>query len=320
MACLLFPGSIIFFVLVAGRRALYRLGFLPRIRLPVPVVVIGNINVGGTGKTPMVIHLAHALRSKGRRPGIISRGYLGNAGSVAEVSPRSDPGKVGDEPVLLAQRSDCPVFVGGDRVAAAKALLAANPACDVILSDDGLQHYRLERDVEIAMFDAGRLQNGWMLPAGPLREPMTRLSQVDAVVVSHSPVLPAPTFECPAFDMSLKGDIFVRLDTSSMTCGASDLKGKVLHAIAGIGEPRHFFELLSGLGLSFSEHPFDDHHHYQVEDIGFSDGAILTTEKDAVKLARLKLSLPIWVLPVTADVSPALTEFVLEKLNGYPSS
>ena len=320
MAWLLLPISILFLGLVAGRRALYRLGLLPRIRLSVAVVVVGNINVGGTGKTPLVIHLAQVLRSRGRHPGIVSRGYLGNSGNVAEVNPESDPGEVGDEPVLLARRSGCAVFVGRDRVAAARALLAANPDCDVILSDYGLQHYLLERDVEIAMFDAGRMQNGWMLPAGPLREPMARLNHVDAIVINNTAVSPAPTFVCPTFVMRLHGNIFFRLDDPLVTCSATELAGKALHAVAGIAEPRRFFDLLSDLGLNYSKHSFADHHDYRAEDIGFSGGAILTTEKDAVKLARLKLSLPVWVLPVAANVSPALVEFVLEKLHGCSSS
>ncbi|MCF8198120.1 MAG: tetraacyldisaccharide 4'-kinase [Sulfuritalea sp.] len=320
VAWLLFPVSILFLVLVTGRRALYRLGWLRRFRLPVSVVVIGNINVGGTGKTPLVVHLAQSLLSSGRHPGIVSRGYLGNTENVVEASPESDPGEVGDEPVLLARLSGCAVFVGRDRVAAARALLATNPDCDVILSDDGLQHYRLERDVEIAIFDAGRMQNGWMLPAGPLREPMDRLNQVDAVVINATAVSPAPTFACPTFVMSLQGSTFFRLDDPLITCSATELTGKALHAVAGIGEPRRFFDMLSNLGLSCSEHSFADHYDYRAEDIGFPGDAILTTEKDAVKLARLKLSLPVWVLPVAAEVSPALTEFVLEKLHGYSSS
>ncbi|MCK9387548.1 MAG: tetraacyldisaccharide 4'-kinase [Sulfuritalea sp.] len=318
MACLLFPFSLAFILLVALRRALYRAGLLRRERLPVPVVVVGNITVGGTGKTPLVIHLALALRALGRHPGIVSRGYRGSAAQVEEVTPVSDPGAAGDEPLLLARRSGCPVFVGRDRTAAGRALLAAHPQCDVILADDGLQHYRLARDVEVAMFDERGLMNGWCLPAGPLRESVSRLAQVDAVVLNGSAVSPAPTFERPVFGMRLRGESFHRLDDPLMQCRAADLAGRKLHAVAGIGAPQRFFDQLSEMGMSFIEHAFADHHSYSAEELAFVGDAILTTEKDAVKLTRLSLPLPVWVLPVTAEVSPDLAAFVLEKLNGHP--
>ena len=320
MACLLLPFSLLFIVLVWLRRALYRAGLLPRERLPVPVVVVGNITVGGTGKTPLVIHLALALRVFGRHPGIVSRGYGGDATDVAEVTPGSDPGVVGDEPLLLARRSGCPVFVGRSRTAAARALLAGYPECDLILADDGLQHYRLARDVEIVMFDERGVMNGWALPAGPLREPVSRLAQADAVVLNGTTVSPAPTLDRPVFVMRLLGDSFHRLDDPRITCNAADLAGKKLHVVAGIGAPQRFFDRLSGIGLSFAAHAFVDHHSFRAEDLAFAGDAILTTEKDAVKLARLSLPLPVWVLPVTAEVSPDLAEFVLEKLNGRPSA
>ncbi len=302
------------------RRALYRAGLLYRERLPVPVVVIGNITVGGTGKTPLVIHLALALRALGRRPGIVSRGYRGDATQVVEATAGSDPGVVGDEPLLLARRSGCPVFVGRNRVAAARALLAGHPECDVILADDGLQHYRLVRDVEIAMFGQRGVMNGWCLPAGPLREPVSRLAQVDAVVLNGIAVPPAPTLDRPEFVMHLLGECFHRLDDPQTACSAADLAGKKLHAVAGIAAPQRFFDRLSGMGLSFTEHAFADHHGFREADLALAGDAILTTEKDAVKLARLRLPLPVWVLPVTAEVSPDLAAFVLEKLNGYPST
>lgn len=316
LACLLFPVSLIFEVLVALRRALYRSGMLRRERVPVPVVIVGNISVGGTGKTPLVIHLAGAMRVRGRHPGIISRGYRGDSEGVLEVTAESDPGVVGDEPLLLARHAACPVFVGRDRVAAAQGLLARYPECDLIIADDGLQHYRLERDVEIALFDERGVMNGWALPAGPLREPVSRLAQVDAIVSNGIAVSPAPTFAAAAFSMRLLGDRFHRLDEPLTTCSVNDLAGKVLHAVAGIGAPQRFFDHLTGMGLAFSEHPFADHHDFCTEDLVFTGDAILTTEKDAVKLARLCLTLPIWVLPVTAELNPDLASFVLEKLNG----
>jgi tetraacyldisaccharide 4'-kinase len=183
-AWLLFPLSLFFRLLVLLRRTLYRYGWLKTQRLPVPVVVIGNLTVGGVGKTPLLLSLAEALRVRGMRPGIISHGYRGRSDDVMEVNADSDPVLAGDEPVVLARRSQCPVFVGRDRIAAGRALLAAYPECNLVLSDDGLQHYRLGRDIEIAVFDARGAMNGWLLPAGPLREPLTRLAEVDAMVLN----------------------------------------------------------------------------------------------------------------------------------------
>ena len=314
------------------RRALYRVGFLRGEDLPVPVVIVGNITVGGSGKTPLIIHLASTLRVLGRHPGIVSRGYRGDATGVKEVTIGSDPAAVGDEPLLLARRTGCPVFVGRDRPAAARALLAGYPQCDVILADDGLQHYRLKRDVEIAVFDERRTMNGWCLPAGPLREPIGRLAQVDAVVVNGSAgtcprsgipgtqSAPAPTPDRPMFAMRLLGERFHRLEDPMTTCGAADLSGSKLDAVAGIGAPQRFFDHLRGMGLDFVGHSFSDHHEFSAADLAFAGDAILTTEKDAVKLDRLSLSLPVWVLPITADVRPDLASFVLEKLNGHPSA
>jgi len=320
LACLLFPFSLLFLGLVALRRVLYRLGFLRGEGLPVPVVIVGNITVGGSGKTPLVIHLASALRLLGRYPGVVSRGYRGNITRPTEVTAGSDPAVVGDEPLLLARRTGCPVFVGRDRPAVARALLTGYPQCDVIIADDGLQHYRLKRDVEIAVFDERGVMNGWCLPAGPLREPVSRLTQVDAVVLNGSAVSPAPTLDRPAFVMRLLGDRFHRLDDPRITCGPADLAGLELHAVAGMGAPRRFFDHLREMGLDFVGHPFADHHDFRAEDLAFSGDAILTTEKDAVKLGRLSLSLPVWVLPIAVDVSPDLAAFVLEKLNGPPSA
>ena len=320
LACLLLPLSLLFFLLVGLRRALYRIGFLHCERLPVPVIVVGNLTVGGTGKTPLVIHLAQALRVLGRHPGIVSRGYRGDSPGVAEVTAASDPGAVGDEPVLLAQRAGCPVFVGRDRTAAARALLAAHPDCDAILADDGLQHYRLARDIEIVMFDERGVMNGWPLPAGPLREPLARLALADAVVLNGAAVPPMQTLACPVFVMRLVSGSFHRLDDPLVKCSAADLTGRKLHAVAGIGAPQHFFDQLTGLGLSFAGHAFVDHHGFRAEDLAFDGDAILTTEKDAVKLDRLSLTLPVWVLPVTAEASPDLAAFVLEKINGRPTA
>lgn len=318
MACLLFPVSLLFRALVALRRKLYRAGVLPSVALPVPVIVVGNLGVGGTGKTPLTIHLAQALRARGRRPGIVSRGYRGRAVGPLAVDSRSDPAQAGDEPVVLARRAGCPVVVGRDRAAAAAFLLASHPECDVILCDDGLQHYRLRRDVEVAVFDRRGTMNGWCLPAGPLREPVERLREVDAVVFNGTPSPPPSTFGRPVFALRLLANAFARPEAPDVPRTAAEFSGLRLHAVAGIGAPERFFAQLEGMGLDFEPHPFPDHHEYRAADLAFVGDAILTTEKDAVKLARLSLPLPLWVLPVTAEASPDLATFVLEKLDGRP--
>jgi len=305
LSWLLLPLSFIFVVLAAIRRALYRAGLLAPVRLPVPVVVVGNITAGGAGKTPLVLWLVDALTRRGRHPGVISRGYGGSAAGVREVSHGDTPRVVGDEPLLIKRRAGCPVFVGRDRGAAGQALLAAHPECDLVICDDGLQHYRLARDVEIAVVDRRGFWNGWPMPAGPLREPVSRLKSVDAVVANGWDGV-------AGFHMTLQGDRFVPLAGN-----ASLGDRKRLHAVAGIGEPQRFFDHLAGLGLRFEPHSFPDHHAYVASDLALDGDAILTTEKDAVKFGELAV-LPVWVLPVTATVTPDLAQFVLEKIDGRP--
>lgn len=312
----LLPLSLIFSVVAGLRRWAYGAGLLPRRRLPVPVVVVGNITAGGAGKTPLTLYLARQLKALGRRPGIVSRGYGGQVDGVAAVAVDDDAARVGDEPLLLARRSGCPVFVGRDRFAAGQALLAAHPDCDLILCDDGLQHYALARDVEIAVLDRRGVMNGWPLPAGPLREPLSRLTAVDALVLNG--LSEAPMAGPPAFVMSLSASRFYRLGEPATTVDASALHGLRLHALAGIGEPARFFDQLRGMGLEFSARAFPDHHAYGPEDLAFTGDALLTTEKDAVKFGPFPLPLPVWVLPVDAVVVPDLARLVLEKVNGRP--
>ena len=284
-------------------------------RLPVPVVVVGNITVGGAGKTPLTLWLACQLAEAGRRPGIVSRGYGGQSDAPRAVDRDARPETVGDEPLLLARRAACPVWIGRDRAAAARALLAAHPDIDVILCDDGLQHYRLARDVELAVFDGRGAGNGWRLPLGPLREPLARLRSVDAVVCNGEPDprLPRST---PRFAMKLQPGRFWRLDDPASTCPAGELRGQRLYALAGIGDPGRFFRTLEGLGLDCTTRPFPDHHAYTPADLALAaDGVLLMTEKDAVKCAGLTAG-ETWVLPVEAGLSPALIELVLEKIRG----
>ena len=284
-----------------------------------PVVVVGNLIAGGAGKTPLTLWLARRLITLGRKPGIVSRGYGRVTRGVLEVKVGAGgtAASVGDEPLLLAQRSGSPVFVGSDRAAAAQALLAAHPGCDLILCDDGLQHYRLGRNVEIAVVDRRGLMNGWPLPAGPLREPARRLQEVDALVLNGTDV--APIAGAPVFSMRLEGERFYRLDNPAIHCTKNDLEGLKLHAVAGIGEPQRFFDHLAALGLRFAAHAFPDHHHYTSADLCFAGDALLMTEKDALKCAGLTV-LPIWVLPVEAHIEPDLARFVLEKIDGPASA
>lgn len=307
---LLLPLSGLFFLLSLANR--WRIH--PR-RLPVPVVVVGNITVGGAGKTPLTLWLAERLRERGRHPGIVSRGYGGKVLVPQAVRVDDDPARVGDEPLLLARRSACPVWVGRDRAAAGAALLAVHPEVDVLLCDDGLQHYRLARDVELAVFDGRGAGNGHLLPTGPLREPLRRLATVDAIICNGLPDRRLPG-RVTRFDMTLQPGTFYALDDATKTCVAEDLKGKKLHALAGIGDPRRFFRSLDALGLTVETHPFPDHHVYSSDDLGFAqEGVLLMTEKDAVKCVGLTVG-ETWVLPVEAELSPALVELVLEKLRG----
>ena len=305
------PLSGLYAVLARLNRALAK-----PVRLPVPVVVVGNITVGGAGKTPLTLWLAEQLRARGWHPGVVSRGYGRSGAAVRAVLPDSTPEEVGDEPLLIARRSGVPVWVGRSRAAAGEALLAAHPEVNVVLCDDGLQHYALARDVELAVFDARGTGNGWHLPVGPLREPLPRLRSVDAVVANGVPsgVLVAPV---PVFEMSLRPGNFYRLDDPAEKCAADQLRARGrLHALAGIGHPERFFATLAGMGLACETHPFPDHHRYVQSDLAFvAGGVLLMTEKDAVKCANLTVG-EAWVLPVEAELSPALIDHIVEKLRG----
>ena len=306
---LLYPISLIFRLLAALRRVLYRAGLLRSVRLPVPVVVIGNISVGGTGKTPLTLAIAHQLIERGMHPLIVSRGHGGEAAQPQAVTPDSDASRVGDEPLLMARRALCPVWVSKDRAAAAQAGLRANPQCDVVLCDDGLQHYRLQRNFEIVVVDgARRFGNGLQLPAGPLRESAARLTTVDAVVVNGG--------EAAAGEhaMSLDGAVFHNLLNPGKTVTASHFHALGNHAVAGIGNPQRYFRHLEALGIRFTPHPFPDHHSYRANELAFADcDAILLTEKDAVKCAAFADE-RYWVLRVDARIAPALTAHILRKI------
>jgi tetraacyldisaccharide 4'-kinase len=310
---LLYPLSLIFRTLVTLRRQLFCCGVLAAVKLPVPVVIVGNISVGGTGKTPLTLWLAQQLLDAGWHPGIISRGYRKSkkhSQAAREVSLRDSADEVGDEPLLMTQRRLCPVWIGRDRPAVALALLQAHPECDIILSDDGLQHYRLQRDMEIVVVDgARRFGNGLLLPAGPLREPVSRLRQADAVVVNGGAA------QGDEFAMALEGTHFFNLLNPEVIRTASDFAGQPLHAIAGIGHPQRFFDYLQQLGLHCTAHAFPDHHQYTPSELSFSGtDVILMTEKDAVKCAPFATEQH-WVLRVDAEVNPALAQLIIKKVS-----
>lgn len=322
LACVLWPLSQLFGAVLALRRALYRRGWLTSVRLPVPVIIVGNVFVGGTGKTPLTIWLVDALRRAGRVPGVISRGYGASAEVPRLVLPDATPQQVGDEPLLIARRAQCPVMVGRDRVAAAQALLAAHPELDCIVSDDGLQHYRLARDVEIVLFDGRGAGNGWLLPAGPLRELASRRRDFTVINLLAGADLPA-AMPTDAYRMELRGTMVQRLCDPTQQLPLSRLSGKIT-AAAGIGNPARFFATLRQAGLIFEELPLPDHYDFIVNPFSkIAADVILVTEKDAVKCAlvtELKNDPRLWVVPVTAHLDGALVQQILEKCRGHSTA
>jgi tetraacyldisaccharide 4'-kinase len=308
----LYPASLLFGAIVATRRWLHVRGILRSERLPVPVIVVGNISVGGTGKTPLVVWLARLLAQHGFRPGIITRGHGGTT-DVQPVAPDSDPAHAGDEPVLLAQRGGCPVWAGRRRVQAARALLAAHPRCDVLISDDGLQHYAMQRDVEIAVVDGQRqFGNGLLLPAGPLREPLRRLGSVDAVVINGGNLI--ARVRARQYAMELLGQRLVNLLDAHRSEPPAAFAGRAVHAVAGIGNPQRFFAHLRALGLVVRPQPFPDHFAFTPEDLAFAgDDPVVMTEKDAVK-CRAFARCSYWYLPVDAQVDAQLGADIIQAL------
>ncbi len=308
LSTLLMPLAWLYGLLIALRKGLRVLGFLRQHRLAVPVLVVGNFTVGGTGKTPLTLWLVQVLAAAGFRPGIVSRGYGGTARSPVAVWPDSLAHVCGDEPLLLARESGCPVWVGRKRAEAAEALLAANTQVNLIVLDDGLQHSALARDFEIAVHDERGVGNARLLPAGPLREPVR---SVDAIVCNGA--------------VCAQGEYAMRLmprDLADLASGRvvhlQDLVGLKLHAAAGIGNPGRFFATLRAMGLTFVEHPFPDHHAYVSGDFDFEDcDAVLVTAKDAVKsgVVAAARGVRLIVLRVVADVDPALASLVLDRVS-----
>ncbi|MET1161110.1 MAG: tetraacyldisaccharide 4'-kinase [Pseudoxanthomonas sp.] len=291
----------------AVRRKLFRAGILRSRRVPVPVVVVGNISVGGTGKTPLTIALVQRLRNQGWNPGVASRGYgRRDEASAAWVDSATTPSDGGDEPVLIARRTGAKVRVDRDRAAAARALVAAG--CDVVVCDDGLQHYRLHRDLEIEVIDGGRRYgNNLLLPAGPLREPPQRGAECDFRVVNGGDA------SFGEWSMLLRADHAVPLQ-GGRSRPLTSFGGHRVHAVAGIGNPKRFFEMLRGLGIGVVPHAFADHHRYVAGDFDFgSELPVLMTEKDAVKCAGFANDLH-YSVPVTAELPEAFWVALLDRL------
>ncbi len=275
--------------------------------------MVGNITVGGTGKTPLVIWIVEWLKQKGYRPGVISRGYGATAACWPQiVDCDSDPSMVGDEPLLIFQRTACLVVVDPIRIRAARALLACSD-CDIIVSDDGLQHYALERDIEVVVVDGERrFGNGYCLPAGPLREPVQRLKQVDLIVCNG-------TGRIDELSMQFVGEVAVNLDDQSQRPLESFSRQR-LHALVGIGNPQRFLDYLDRFDLYFDSRVFPDHYHYRPDDILFQDDApVLMTEKDAVK-CRAFADERHWYVPVTARLDDRFGDRLLnllqDRMNG----
>jgi tetraacyldisaccharide 4'-kinase len=324
---LLMPLSWLFSLVLIVRTAMYHMGIVRIHNVGVPVVVVGNITAGGTGKTPVSVWLAQTLIDNGLKPGIISRGYGGNTGpDPVLVTASSDPAIVGDEALLMATRCDCPVVVHPDRVRAARTAIEAGAS--VLIADDGLQHYRLHRDFEIALVDGARaFGNGQMLPAGPLREPISRLELVDEVLLQNAPGGSPNRFgkrndDLVTSNFTLVAAPFRALNDDSET-PIVEFSGKRVHAIAAISNPQRFFQLLESHNINVIGHPLGDHAPISEADTKFDDDLpVVMTEKDAVKCSKFARE-GLWYLPV--DVKFAATsnldwvEELLRQIEGHKS-
>ncbi|MFW5451192.1 MAG: tetraacyldisaccharide 4'-kinase [Methylophagaceae bacterium] len=309
---LLWPISIVYRLIIWCRQALYTIGIFKHYKLPVPVIIVGNISVGGTGKTPLVIWLVKQLKLAGLRPGIISRGYGGNADHYPQlVTAHSDPSIVGDEPIIISRHTGCPMAVAPNRVAAGQLLLQQHD-CNIIIADDGLQHYALERDIEIVVVDGQRLfGNQYCLPAGPLREPLSRLEYVDFIVHNGGSSVD--------YNMTLLQGQAINIADPNIKKDLSYFIGKPIHAIAGIGNPKRFFDQLSEQGLTIQAYPFTDHHIFTSTELQFDDDApIIMTEKDSVKCQSFA-NKNMWYIAIEASISGKLDQQILQKLAGLSS-
>lgn len=310
ISLILLPVSGFFCLLSSARRFLYKTGVIASYKAPLPVIVVGNITVGGTGKTPLIIELVKLLESMGKRPGIISRGYAGKAKTWPQiVNDLSNADLVGDEPQLIFQSTKCPVVVGPDRQQDIE-LLNKQFACDVILSDDGLQHYKMQRDIEIAVVDAKRaFGNGLCIPSGPLRERISRLKQVDMVLYNGGKENEHAFSLQPADCRAISRDNITPV-------GLAFFSGKTVHAIAGIGNPDRFFTMLEKNDITVNKHAFADHHYFKQAELIFDDEyPVLMTEKDAIKCNQFDLSNH-WSVPVAVKLTSSAKTRLQQILNG----
>jgi len=333
-AWLLLPLSALYYIVTAARRFLYRAGKFSITKLPVPVVVVGNITAGGSGKTPLVIALVHLLKEHGIQAGVVSRGYRGtHDGSPLLLDASTTAELAGDEPVLISEHTGAPVCIGTYRVQAAELLLREKPV-DVVICDDGLQHYALARDLEVAVVNTDSMHgNGWLLPSGPLREPVSRLDKVDFVVHNRRPGdLPETKKSENQNDYSynLQTIALCRLaqingagEIDQIDCLADDVlprvaevfSGERMIAMPGIANPRRFFEFLSSLQLDFEERPKPDHHVFVEADFDDDQAHYLVTEKDKVKCKALAIDQHrVWYTKTNTTLSAALEKALLERL------
>ncbi|MEY4760437.1 MAG: hypothetical protein RLZZ200_293 [Pseudomonadota bacterium] len=297
------PFSLLYRVVLGLRSRCYRLGVFRSERIDVPVIVVGNLTVGGTGKTPLTAWLVAQLLDLGRKPGVATRGHGRKGQGVLRVRASHSAAEVGDEPLLLARRTGVPVCVAARRADAGRALQAEG--CDIIVCDDGLQHLALGRDLEIAVIDGRRgLGNGRLLPSGPLREPESRLGAVDFIVLNGADEASARRWP-EALRMQLSGSLAQPLDPAGAARPLSSFAGQRVHAVSGIGNPQRFFGSLRDQGIDVVEHPFPDHHAFVAGDLAFGDAApVIMTEKDAVKCEAFA-DTRCWYVPVEAGFPAA---------------
>ena len=305
---LLIPFSIFFYFFSSLKKYLYKNGFLKTIKIKVPVLIIGNITLGGTGKTPLALDLIEKFLRKDLKPAIISRGYRGSANNITEVFEFSDVSAVGDEALLIKTKSKIPVFIGKDRVSVAKILLKKYPETSIIISDDGLQHHRLARDYEIIVVDSQRqFGNGLIFPAGPMREGISKLKQVDAVVCKGA------NSNSNFYQMKYITKHFKNLLTNKKAI-FKGIQDKKIVAITAIGNPESFFSTLEGYDLEFKKVTYNDHYLFNKNDfIKYEDYNIVMTEKDAIKCQKFAMN-NFWVLPLKTKVDERLFRNILKKV------
>ncbi len=317
LARALLPLSFLYGALLSVRAGCFRLGLMRSVQLPAPVVVVGNLVAGGAGKTPTTIALVQLLRDRGFTPGIISRGYGRQSDHIVLLSRETPVREAGDEPLLLLLRSGAPVAVGADRVATGQALLRANPTVNLLISDDGLQHRRLARDAQVIVFDERGAGNGWLLPAGPLREPVPATVPPRSVVLYNAA---APSTALPGHlaGRRLSGLVSLHhwwLGQAARPETFAELKGRTVLAAAGLARPQRFFEMLRAQGLSITELPLPDHHDFAALPWPADTREVLVTEKDAVKLRPEAMGATrVWVATLDFELSPAFASELMQWL------